>query len=167
MSIGSHTKPNTGFTDEWLTPPEILCAVGPFDLDPCTPEVMPWDTATRRFTPKDNGLLKRWEGRVWLNPPYGAQIERWMGRMASHQNGIALVFARTETRWFHQYVWPYASALLFLEGRLQFYHPNGQRSRHNAGGPSVLIAYSSHDAVVLSDSGIKGKLLLNMAKEAK
>lgn len=159
--IGAHTKPNKGFTDEWLTPPEIFGALGKFDLDPCTPDVMPWETAAQRFTPKDNGLTKEWKGRVWLNPPYGAQITRWMARMAEHRSGIALVFARTETSWFHRFVWPVATGLLFLEGRLNFYHPHGARSTFNAGGPSVLIAYSFKDAYWLVDSGLKGKFVLN------
>lgn len=165
--IGAHTHPNAGFSDEWLTPPEILHSLGAFDLDPCTPETMPWETAKQRFTQKDNGLLREWRGRVWLNPPYGAQIGRWLARMAEHRSGIALVFARTETKWFHQHVWPHASALLFLEGRLNFYYATGRRSIRNAGGPSVLIAYSFKDACFLAESGLKGKFLLNTEVRAR
>jgi hypothetical protein len=63
--------------------------------------------------------------------------------MALHNNGIALVFARTETRAFFHHVWPFAGALLFLRGRLTFYTPQGFSAPmgHNSGGPSVLIAY--------------------------
>jgi hypothetical protein len=35
MSIGKHERPNKGATDIWLTPLEIIDALGPFDLDPC------------------------------------------------------------------------------------------------------------------------------------
>ncbi len=67
--------------------------------------------------------------------------------MARHGNGIALVFARTETQMFFQHVWPRAAALLFLRGRLDFHLPCGSLPRgrrgKNSGGPSVLIAYGT------------------------
>ena len=57
--------------------------------------------------------------------------------------GIACVFARTETAAFFGNVWPFASALLFLRGRLTFFRPDGSPSRTgaNSGGPSVLIGF--------------------------
>ena len=60
--------------DEWLTPPEIIDALGgpaSFDLDPCAPVTRPWPTAKEHFTIIDNGLTKPWRGRIWFNPPYG------------------------------------------------------------------------------------------------
>lgn len=41
--------------DEWLTPPEIVSALGPFDLDPCSPVERPWPTAAQHFTVRDEG----------------------------------------------------------------------------------------------------------------
>jgi hypothetical protein len=86
-------------SDVWLTPPEILDALG--DLDPCAaPEPRPWSTARLHYwTPRHNGLLEPWRGRVWLNPPYSREAVRWLRRMAAHGDGIALTFARTETTW--------------------------------------------------------------------
>lgn len=89
---------------EWLTPPEILAALGTFDLDPCAPIVRPWDTAGQHYTIEDNGLAQAWEGRVWLNPPFGAQASKWLARLAAHGNGIALIPARTETVMFYESV---------------------------------------------------------------
>jgi len=143
-------------TDDWLTPPEILNALGPFDLDPCASRNQPWRTATVQFTEDDNGLLQAWKGRVWLNPPYGKEAAEWLERMALHGNGIALVFARTETKMFFTSVWPKASALLFLRGRLNFHRPGGDRSTKNAGGPTVLIAYGLSNAHRLEACGIPG-----------
>ncbi len=157
--IGSHTNPHKGFTDDWLTPPEILAALQPFELDPATPIDMPWATAHKRFTVKDNGLMKDWTGRVWLNPPYGPQTGLWLRRLAAHGNGMALVFARTETEWFHAEIWRKASALFFFEGRLHFHHLDGSRSKHNAGGPSVLVAYGEGNSNVLSRCELKGQYL--------
>jgi len=83
--------------DEWLTPPEILAALGHFDLDPCAPIIRPWPTATNHYTIEDNGLIQPWEGRVWLNPPYGKYVWKWLDKLSKHKSGIALIFARTGT----------------------------------------------------------------------
>lgn len=83
--------------DEWLTPPEIVHALGDFDLDPCAPVRRPWSTATHHYTVLDNGLTKPWFSRVWMNPPYGRETGIWLNKLAVHGDGIALVFARTET----------------------------------------------------------------------
>ena len=96
---------NTANHDEWLTPPDILAALGPFDLDPCAPIKRPWDMASRHYSVADDGLSKPWNGRVWLNPPYGTHTFEWMERLARHQNGLALIFARTETKGFHSEIW--------------------------------------------------------------
>ena len=92
-------------TETWLTPPEILRALGAFDLDPCCPPFMPWTTAARMLTPEDDGLAHPWAGRVWLNPPWGHKATPWLERLAAHGNGIALLPARTETRAFFAHVW--------------------------------------------------------------
>jgi len=127
--------------DEWLTPPEILAALGPFDLDPCAPVVRPWDTAAQHFSIVENGLLQAWHGRVWLNPPFGREAVRWMRRMVEHGNGIALLPARTETEMFYETVWAAADAVMFLKGRPHFHHVDGSRASFNSGAPICLIAY--------------------------
>jgi hypothetical protein len=154
--IGGHTLPCNGRTNDWITPRFILDALGDFDLDPCACEPQPWPTAHRMLTRHDNGLMAKWEGRVWLNPPYGQAIGDWMCRMADHNHGTALVFARTETSWFRESVWGKASGLLFLHGRLHFCLPDGTESQYNAGGPTVLIAYGPADAIRLRACEIKG-----------
>lgn len=94
-----------GATVEWLTPPEILLALGEFDLDPCCPPVMPWVTAKTMLNPSCDGFSADWSGRVWLNPPYGGETQKWLAKLAAHGNGIAFIFARTETRMFFDSVW--------------------------------------------------------------
>lgn len=158
MAIGSHHSP-VAQKDEWLTPPEIIRSLGAFDLDPCAPIARPWDTAARHLTIVDDGLSAEWSGRVWLNPPYGLEAARWLARMKAHRNGTALIFARTETRMFFDYVWSGATALLFIEGRLHFHHVSGERAANNSGAPSVLIAYSQFDADALDRCGIPGKVV--------
>ncbi len=156
VSIGGHQS-GRALAEEWLTPPYILEALGPFDLDPCAPTDRPWDMAKEHYTIEDNGLNQPWHGRVWCNPPYGAKAAAWLNRLAEHGRGTALIFARTETAMFFEHVWNKAAALLFLEGRLHFHHANGTKARANAGGPSVLVAYGRGDADKLARSGIAGK----------
>ena len=159
MGIGGHQSPHRGNTDEWLTPPEIVEALGPFDLDPCAPVVRPWPTASKHYTVEDDGLAQPWEGRVWLNPPYGPETGKWLAKLADHGTGTALTFARTETQMFFEYIWDRADAVLFLLGRLHFYTVEGKRAEHNAGAPSVLIAYGQEDVDRLRKCGIPGKFI--------
>lgn len=156
--IGSHESARM-LKDEWLTPPEILNELGPFDLDPCSPINRPWSTAKKHFTIEDNGLLQPWDGRVWCNPPYGKEAATWLERCAIHGNCIALIFARTETRMFFDWVWNHATAIKFIEGRLYFHHVDGSKAKANSGAPSVLIAYGKNNAEILKNCNIKGKFL--------
>lgn len=158
MSIGGHQSARMG-SDEWLTPPEILEALGSFDLDPCSPINRPWPTAAQHYTIEDDGLSKPWVGRVWLNPPYGAEAVRWLKRLADHGNGIALIFARTETEAFFSQVWERADGLLFIRGRLHFHYVDGRRARANGGAPSVLIAYGLGNMLSLKMADIPGRFV--------
>lgn len=155
MSIGGHQSAAMG-KDEWLTPPEVLRALGAFDLDPCSPIRRPWDTAREHLTALDDGLSKPWRGRVWCNPPYGAEAARWLARLADHGDGIALIFARTETAAWVEHVWAKASAILFIAGRLHFHHVDGRRAAANSGAPSALVAYGEANAQALRSCGIAG-----------
>lgn len=156
--MGSHHSAKM-MKDEWLTPPEIIEALGDFDLDPCAPVIRPWNTAKKHYTINDDGLNKTWRGRVWCNPPYGPMTAKWLNKLSLHGNGIALIFARTETKTFFKYVWNRASGLLFIEGRLYFYHMNGLKAISNAGAPSVLIAYGDNNAEILKNTSIEGKYI--------
>lgn len=146
-------------TDTWLTPPHIIESLGSFDLDPCTPIEMPWETARKRYTEIEDGLSQDWKGRVWLNPPYGSKATSWLNKLATHGNGIALIFARTETEMFFNEVWKKADGVLFIKGRLYFHKPDGKRAAANAGAPSCLIAYGPDNAYTLSTCNIPGKYL--------
>jgi hypothetical protein len=156
--LGLHESKSAD-TDVWLTPPHILKPLGKFDLDPCAAMDRPWDTAAVHYTKIDNGLLLPWRGRVWLNPPYGLEASKWLKRLANHGIGTALIFARTDTSGFFDWVWNAASAVLFLRGRLKFHYPNGRQCAFSAGAPSVLIAYGESDAEILRDCGHAGKYI--------
>lgn len=161
MSLGSHASPRAKSV-VYLTPPHVLRALGPFDLDPCAaPSPRPFPTATIHYELPLDGLAAEWFGRVWLNPPFGREASRWLDRLASHGNGVALIPARTETRQFYDHVWNKADAILFVRGRIHFHagfdtsvDAAGYRQEVKAGdpfpyamgAPCVLIAYGRDNA---------------------
>lgn len=159
LGIGGHQSHDM-MKDEWLTPPEIITALGPFDLDPCSPINPPWKIGTKQYTIEDDGLVQPWEGFVWCNPPYGRMAKNWLTKLRNHpEGGIALIFARTETDMFVTEVWEEADALLFLYGRLFFYHVTGEKAKSNSGAPSVLIAYGELACQRLEQSNLPGAFI--------
>lgn len=161
--LTGHHKPYEGDTNEWLTPKNILAALGKFELDPCSPVDRTWDTAKKHYNKVDNGLIRPWKGRVWMNPPYGPHTKHWLAKMKEHNNGIVLIFSRTETRMFFDYVWDQCSAILFLGGRLRFLSADGTTADNNAGCGSVLIAYDNQPSTLNHDQlqrcGLRGKFV--------
>ncbi len=147
-------------TKEWYTPVEIFRAIGlDYDLDPCSPgaDVCKWIPAQNHFTIQDNGLNKEWFSKVFMNPPYGSDTPAWLAKLAGHGNGIALVFSRTDTQWFHKYA-VNADAICFIKGRIQFIdapnallYADGQYKPKNGGcgAASMLIAYGKECAEAL------------------
>jgi hypothetical protein len=153
MALSSHQSP-TMKNDEWLTPPEVVKALGAFDLDPCSPVVRPWDTAASHYTTADDGLFQPWRGRVWMNPPFGREAVKWLRKLVEHGDGIALIPARTETAMFYECVWPVATAVLFMRGRPHFHYVDGRRAPFNSGAPICLVAYGEKNAQALRESGL-------------
>lgn len=143
---------------EWLTPPELVKKLGEFDLDPCTPILPPFVHAKTNFNINDNGLQKEWFGRVYMNPPYGKGMELWIEKLKNHNNGIALIFARTETKCFFNHIWDDADAVLFVKGRIKFYNIDGEQ-KGTPGAPSVFIAYGKENADILEKADICGKFI--------
>lgn len=154
-------------TVEWYTPPEIFNALNTtFDIDVASPVGgVPYIPAKNYFTKEDNGLKQEWYGNVWMNPPYGKQTEIWLNKFITHNNGIALVFSRTDTLWFHNIV-SKADAILFVKGRLCFYK-NGVKpdSSDRAANGSLLVACGEDNVNSLKQSGLG--LFVDLRKERK
>lgn len=113
-------------SDEWWTPREVIARVlqafPSIDLDPCSnPGPARNVPAMRHHDITDSGLEYTWQGRVFVNPPYGDALEHWAAKVAMEApnltEAIVLVPARTETRWWH--VIP-ANVVCFFKGRLHF-----------------------------------------------
>ncbi len=146
-----------GETNEWYTPVEIFIALNCyFDLDPAAPVGgVPWVPAGNHFSYHDDGLAQSWYGRVWLNPPYGPHTASWLAKLAAHGDGIALVFARTDVRWF-QSIAARAAIVCFVAGRIRFVPPEPRigRNGHNAAAPSCLLAFGEDCADIVRASGL-------------
>jgi phage N-6-adenine-methyltransferase len=157
----THDNKNNASVD-WYTPSWIFQRLGlNFDLDPCQPpEGIKWIPAKKYYSLQDNGLLQPWSGRVWLNPPYGKHTTAWLQRMHKHRNGIALVFARTDCAWFHEFV-AKADAILFLRGRIKFVDGLGKTGGSGAGSGSMLVAWGEENVRALKVMQDIGHLVLN------
>jgi hypothetical protein len=93
---------------------------------------------------------------VWLNPPYGDQCGKWVGKLADHGRGIALVFARTDADWWQRCA-ARADAVTFLAQRVSFIpgHRSDRSTKGpNAAAPSCLIAYGEAEARACERSGL-------------
>jgi hypothetical protein len=166
----THESPVNG-SIEWYTPAWIFEALGlTFDLDPCHPaERLPWVPAQFVWTQADDGLKQSWHGRIWLNPPYGPHTKTWLAKMAAHCDdgwgmnprgeGIALVFSRTDTDWFHEYGVT-ADAVCFLRKRVSFVGPDGEPrpgkdgQKGSPGAGSMLLAWGPQCVAAVVRSGL-------------
>lgn len=150
-------------TVEWYTPPWVFEQLGcVFDLDVCAPQGgVEWIPAKKHIALPTNSLGEQWKGFVWCNPPYGKETKPFLKKMQEHGNGIALVFARTDTQWCHEYA-AKADALLFIKGRVQFVDGSGKTSSSGSTCGSVLIGYGKHAATVLKNCSVDGMFVGNL-----
>lgn len=129
-------------TDDWYTPQYIIDDVKNkynlknFDLDPCCNSEN--KKALVGFYKEDDGLSKNWFGNVWMNPPYGRVIGRWIKKAYEEsQKGCTvycLIPSRTDTKWWHDYVMK--GDVTFYRGRIKF-----GGSKNSAPFPSALVIF--------------------------
>lgn len=131
-------------SNEWATPQEFydrLNAIFSFTLDPCA---TPKNHKTERFfTISDDGLSRSWDNeRVFMNPPYGREIGKWVKKASEQKGGlvVCLLPARTDTRWWHEYVVGGGATIKYLKGRLKF---GGQTN--SAPFPSAIVIFFGGD----------------------
>ena len=112
-------------SDEWETPQEVFDALHSefgFSIDVAANERNA--KCADFYSVEDDGLVQEWAPRVvWMNPPYGRNIEYWVAKAAIEAGKgatvVGLVPARTDTRWWHTWVMPLAE-IRFVRGRIKF-----------------------------------------------
>ncbi len=130
-------------TDDWATPQSFfdqLDAEFHFTLDPCASA---GNAKCRKFyTAQDNGLIQDWGGEVvFCNPPYGRKIFDWVKKCYEESSKpnttvVMLIPARTDTRYFHEFIYHRATEIRFIRGRLKF-----GDGKAPAPFPSMVVVY--------------------------
>jgi site-specific DNA-methyltransferase (adenine-specific) len=138
-------------SEEWETPQDLFDELHrefAFTLDACATSANA--KCKRFFDKRRDGLKQDWTGeRVFMNPPYGKEIGRWMNKARTEaEKGVlvvCLVHARTDTRWWHENVEGAANQVRFIRGRLRF---------GRAGVPSLPAPFPS--AIVVYRHQVRG-----------
>lgn len=149
---------------EWYTPPEIIERVrntlGEISLDPAScDEAQRVVNALCHLSQKQDGLSGNWSGKVFLNPPYGKEIGKWIQKLVAEYESksifeaIALVPARTDTEWF-QLLAPYT--LCFIKGRLKFWNRQGEADNSASFPSAVVYVGKNHNKFVENFSELGG-----------
>jgi ParB family chromosome partitioning protein len=129
--------------------------MGGIDLDPASSAIAQERVqATTFHTIADDGLTKRWSGRVWLNPPYSnGLVDQFVVKLVEHvaagdvTAAVVLVNNATETRWFQTSA-AVAAAVCFPAGRIKFINQEGNPSGAPLQGQAVLYFGDKAEAFV-------------------
>lgn len=143
-----HVTNNSG-ENEWYTPPRIIEAarrvMGGIDTDPASSDFANKTVKAKRyFTAETNGLMQKWAGRVWMNPPYAQPlisefIEAAVTKFEADEfdEACVLVNNATETQWFQRLLGP-ASAVCFVKGRIKYLDSTGTPANTPLQGQAVV-----------------------------
>jgi site-specific DNA-methyltransferase (adenine-specific) len=134
-------------SNEWGTPQDLFDELNQefnFTLDPCSTNEN--HKCTKYYTIEDDGLSKDWSNEVvFCNPPYGRSINKWVQKAYKEsQKGatvVLLIPARTDTSYWHDYIFPYAKDIRYIRGRLKFVN-RVQDKPQPAPFPSAIIVFS-------------------------
>ena len=129
---------------DWATPQDFFDKLNEefyFTLDPCADENN--HKCEKYYTEEQDGLKQDWSGEtVFCNPPYGRDVPKWVKKCFDETHSgdckcvVMLLNARTDTRWFHDYIYKKADEVRFVKGRLKF---GGQTT--NAPFPSMVVVF--------------------------
>ena len=115
------SKKSDWTTPDWLF--NLLDEEFAFTLDPCATKQNA--KCKKFFTEKENGLKQDWsKDIVFMNPPYGSQISEWIYKAKEEgERGavvVCLIPARPDTTYWHETIFPFASSVCFVRGRVGF-----------------------------------------------
>ena len=126
-------------SNEWATPQDFFNKLNEefnFTLDPCATHEN--HKCAKYYTQEDDGLTQSWDNEIiFCNPPYGRQIKNWVKKASEAMGGVVvlLIPARTDTTYFHDYIYN-KSEIRFIRGRLKF---GGHKNA--APFPSMVVVY--------------------------
>lgn len=126
-------------TSEWATPISFFAPIQKeflLNADVCATKENAKLEAY--WTKEEDGLAQDWAGiRAWMNPPYGREIGKWVKKASDGGADIvvALLPARTDTKWFHDYIY-HKAEIRFIKGRLKF-----GDGKNSAPFPSMLVIF--------------------------
>ena len=132
--------------NEWYTPAEYISSVqevlGDIDLDPASNDLANrWIKAKVYYDKDNNGLDKRWKGRIWLNPPFSRDLmTQFIDKLISSKRVteyICLTNASTDVTWFHKMM-DDADAICFTKGRISFVNDKGIPTKGNSRGQAFF-----------------------------
>jgi phage N-6-adenine-methyltransferase len=146
---------------DWGTPPVLFSWIesrwGPFGLDAAAAS---HNTRVERYLGPgsslgEDSLTTEWDcdtqKTVWINPPYGRGVGKWItrAREQAHKHGltvVCLIFARTDTKWWHDEVMQHAVKVELFRGRVTFIDKGGEPRREKgrvtpAPAPSCLVVF--------------------------
>lgn len=133
-------------TNEWATPQNVFDVLNDefnFMLDPCATKE---NAKTEKFfTIEDDGLSQEWTETTFMNPPYGREIKKWVKKAYEESlKGtvvVCLIPARTDTSYWHEYIFEKACEIRFVKGRIKF-----GDSEQGAPFPSAVVIFNEHNA---------------------
>jgi hypothetical protein len=137
----------------------VVDALGRFDLDPCGAPGHPLAGRCYLLEDGEDGLTLPWFGRVWLNPPYGPTMRRWVEQLVLHGTGTALIPVATGTKLWQEVVFPHAAAVHFYRHRINFLRRDGTPDDMVSPQASAIVAFGADDAAALVDSALPGVVL--------
>jgi phage N-6-adenine-methyltransferase len=113
-------------SNEWATPQAFFDELNKefnFTLDPCSTDVN--KKCKKHFTINDDGLSKSWAKEVvFMNPPYGGHTGQWLLKALDESKKgavvVCFIVSSTDRSYWHEYIFPFASQIRFLRGRLKF-----------------------------------------------
>ena len=140
----------------WFTPKEIVKPLGLFDLDVCSVSFRPFDIAKNHieFDKGQNAFSFEWGGIIWMNPPYGKEIEPFIKKFMTVENGIGLVFARMGAEWMQDFL-KQGNEIFVLRKRVKFISKEGI-SGTNAGTDSCFLIRGQEARLKIEFSGLEG-----------
>ena len=92
----------------------------------------------RYIDKKTDALFQKWIGTIWMNPPYGRDVIKWVRKayrtFESGHTVVCLLPASTDTKWFHEFC--LRGNVTFLRGRVKF-----GGSKRTAPFPSMIVEF--------------------------